>query len=471
MTDPKSRLEPLAGGRGYVTRMRFGKQRRRVRVMFADPVVADARATELDAIGDLLGESQCDPALALKLLREAGKASDAQLVKLKALAAELASGESQRKAKRIALPTETVAEYAERWFEDRQLRGLSSVDKNQGQLTLHVTPVIGQRPIAGVTQEDLRDVVEALDGKVRKETIHWNTAKKIWGLVTKMFSDAAGAKTSALRVRTDNPAAGVRGPDAGEKKAKQWLFPTEVEALLACVGCDDAPGVPLRWRQLYALMVYLYPRPGELAALEWRDVHLDHGFVYIHQALDLRSGAVKSTKTGYTRKVPIHPSLAPLLKAMREEAGGVGRVVQHEHENQGEDHNHGFPPLEDLADTLRRHLLRAGVKRADLHDERPTTKRVTFYDLRATGITWEVIAGTDPLTVKQRAGHKHFSTTEGYIREAEAVGLNVGNPFPPLPSSLLGTVLGRRSGGISGAASKQPLHVASPRGFEPLLQP
>ena len=64
------------------------------------------------------------------------------------------------------------------------------------------------------------------------------------------------------------------------------------------------------------------------------------------------------------------------------------------------------------------------------------TKRVTFYDLRATGITWEVLDGTEHVRIMQRADHKN-STTQGYIREAEAIGLNVDTPFPPLPVSLL----------------------------------
>ena len=38
------------------------------------------------------------------------------------------------------------------------------------------------------------------------------------------------------------------------------------------------------------------------------------------------------------------------------------------------------------------------------------------------------IRGDDPLKIKQRAGHATFSTTEGYIREAEV--------FPRLPEAL-----------------------------------
>ena len=62
---------------------------------------------------------------------------------------------------------------------------------------------------------------------------------------------------------------------------------------------------------------------------------------------------------------------------------------------------------------------------------------MTFHDLRATGITWCAVRGDEPLKIKQRAGHSTFSTTEGYIREAENLGGSFGQVFPPLPPSLL----------------------------------
>jgi integrase len=293
-------------------------------------------------------------------------------------------------------------------------------------------PLLGSKPIADVAADDLRAVVEALDETVRREALHWNTARKIWGLVTKLFSDSVRSKIATLRVRKDNPARDVQGPDEGEPTAKQWLYPDEVSALLAC------PEVPVRWRRLYALATYLYLRPGELAALEWKDVELSSGYVHIHQALDQRTGKAKATKTGVTRKVPIPPALRPLLAFLRGDGTPAGRVVQSDSAKRGEAAKaHGMPPLEDLAATLREHLLRAGVDRAELHEERRTTKRVTFYDLRSTGITWEVLARTEHLKIQQRAGHKSFSTTQGYIRTAEELGASIGAPFPALPDSLL----------------------------------
>jgi len=356
---------------------------------------------------------------------------------------------------------ETVEKYAKRWFDDRERRGLSSVGTDRGRIRNYVHPVIGNLQIRDVTRDDLRAVVEHLDNTIRQGGLRgeftWSTATKVWGLVTKMFSDACNSKVAALRLRDDNPCAGIRGPDRGEKKGKQWLYPAEMEQLLAC---DD---VPIRWRRLYALATYLYLRPGELAALEWDDVISAQRYVHVHQALSLRTGKVKPTKTGVTRKVPIHPCLVPLIDALRKE-GGAGRVIQHTHENK--DIDHGFPPIEDLAGTLRMHLLRAGVRRAALHEERSTTKRITFYDLRATGITWEVLAGTDHIRIMQRAGHRNFSTTQGYIREAEAVGIDAGAPFPALPREL-SLILSRqpqktRNAHQSGSEMRRPQRDLNP---------
>jgi hypothetical protein len=86
--------------------------------------------------------------------------------------------------------------------------------------------------------------------------------------------------------------------------------------------------------------------------------------------------------------------LAHQLKRLVAEANETGPLVRFEHANKKQ--HHGLPPVEDLAATLRAHLLRAGVDRADLHRKMPGTKRVTFYDLRATGITWEALAKTCP---------------------------------------------------------------------------
>jgi hypothetical protein len=70
---------------------------------------------------------------------------------------------------------------------------------------------------------------------------------------------------------------------------------------------------------------------------------------------------------------------------------------------------------------------------------------MTFYDLRSTGITWEVLAGTERSS-SSSAGHLQFSTTEGYIRAAEELGKSIEEPFPALPANLLAVAQDHTSG-------------------------
>ena len=64
------------------------------------------------------------------------------------------------------------------------------------------------------------------------------------------------------------------------------------------------------------------------------------------------------------------------------------------------------------------------------------------------------VRGDDPLKIKHRAGHKQFSTTEGYIREAEAVRDGFGAAFPPLPEAIVSSGISSESLGLNGHVYK-----------------
>lgn len=325
---------------------------------------------------------------------------------------------------RLALPdeeSETVEDWSDRWFAMREKRGLEHQESERLRWSKWIDPApvrkrkFGQLAIKSVTREDLEDLVSWLDSKVQAEEIGWKTIANAWGLVSKAFFDASKAKDRAIRVRPDNPAKDVPGPDRGSGKAKAWLYPREVLAVLASPAS-------LGLRRALALNVYLYPRPGELRALEWSDVDLEGGRVSFHRALR-RDGTEKGTKTNTVRTVPIEPALVALLSAMRAASGGEGRVIDLPHDTA-------------LADVLREALRKAGVTRAELFASSKTRKQITWYDLRATGVTWRAIRGDNPIAIMHQAGHADFKTTQLYIREAEAVGASFGPVFPPLPPEL-----------------------------------
>lgn len=145
--------------------------------------------------------------------------------------------------------------------------------------------------------------------------------------------------------------------------------------------------------------------------------------------------------------IPIHANLLPLLRAMHVESKGEGRVLK-------------MPSERTMARALRRWLRRAGVTRDDLFEERSATlKPIRWHDMRATGITWSIIAGVDPIKVQHRAGHTDPKMTAEYTREAESfAGQAFGEPFPALPLSSLGVPSG--GGGSSNGGGGGPVHRA-----------
>ncbi len=304
------------------------------------------------------------------------------------------------------------------WLDDRKARGRSAWRDNQGHWREHIRDSLAGKHPRDWTRDDLRALSCALDAKVTAGALTWKTAINVWATARKMAKDACAHKSDAIRCRDDDPTANVPGPERGHTAAKVYLYPDE---FLRFVSCDD---VPLRWRRAAALAIYLVPRAGELRALRWPDVDLEHGAVHVHRAPNPRTGLEKPTKTGEARRFAVEPEVLPLLRAMHDEGAG--------------DHVIRLPSERDMSRGLKRYLRRAGITRAELLTSTPTTTALTWHDLRASGLTWMAVRGDDPLRIKQRAGHTDFKTTERYIREAEAVRVGFGTPFPPLPASLLG---------------------------------
>jgi len=306
----------------------------------------------------------------------------------------------------------------EAYFAHREAKGQASV---RSMYNAHIAPVLGDKKPSDWTREDCEQLVRELDAKIVADRLSWKTAANVWGFFTRACKVTCSAKSpNGLRVRRDNPCSGVEGPDRGDKKEKQWLYPDEMVQLLACAE------VPLRWRRLYALLAYLYVRPSELRVLEWSDVSLERGTVHITKAWDSPRAKVKAPKTrAGVRFVPIELALRPLLEVLRAEAGGKGRVVA------------SMPPDEDWAETFRRHLLRAGITRPELFADTTTHKQVRLYDLRATGITWRALRQDYGPEIQQAAGHEKYDTTDGYIRTARLFIGRVGGPFPTLPGESL----------------------------------
>jgi integrase len=339
--------------------------------------------------------------------------------------------EGEEAKKHDTVRGETCEKYFARLSAAREAEGVRDVRNERRMWARWVSPRIGGRPVAAVTRDEIEAIRDVLDEKVRERIkggleagISGDTAQNVWTVLRTTFKEALASRDRTLRVRPDDPTLGHKPPLKTPPRQKTFLYPVEVANLLACKD------VPREWREVYAVASYSYVRPEELQAFTWRDVDLDAGTLSVSKAIGGRSGKPKPLpKTqSAVRDVPIDPSLAPLLKRMRDETHDDDAPI--------------LPLLREVNDKfraklLREHLRRAGITRPRVFAETVTLRQVDFRSLRDTGITWLALAGLGVDKMKRRAGHEELETTLGYVKMAEDLTGKVGVPFAPLPAELL----------------------------------
>jgi integrase len=203
----------------------------------------------------------------------------------------------------------TVSRFAERWLKEREKRGLRSVRDDKGRINNHVLPKIGKLKLNEVRPRHIRDLVRALrqDSDIAPRTI-----RNTYGIAHAMFHDA-----EVDELIPSNPCKLKRGELPGKTdKDPEWRNAAtytleEVELLIT------SPLVPMPRRIQYALKALAGLRHGEVAGLCWR--HYDTAPEPLHRLLVATSYDTKRTKTEVTRRVPVHPALADLLKQWRED--------------------------------------------------------------------------------------------------------------------------------------------------------
>ena len=68
-------------------------------------------------------------------------------------------------------PAASFRAWCDAWCEDRETRGLKSVDDDRGRLRKWILPKIGDLPVATFRQADLERFVEKLDEQVRADDL------------------------------------------------------------------------------------------------------------------------------------------------------------------------------------------------------------------------------------------------------------------------------------------------------------
>lgn len=409
-------MSPIPKGKSFETRLRFGrdgagKQLRKRFIILIDPASPDAAALAEEAERvmqtmasqlSLLGDAE----KALETLTEAGRvAGDAKKLRALARVVELASARATLAAPAKAPGLSTFGEVAEAWvsgslrerYPDHVREKTARGRKDDAVMLGAYLPTLGRKPIAEITDEDLRQAKLAIPKDLDPDTriIYLKRLRSV-------FRFAAGPLDLIAAIPKE-----IATLPRGKKRNIFWfLYPDEEEALLACTK------IPLCFRVLYGWLSRNGTRITETLMLDHGHLDLDRGRVHLE---------AEWTKTKRARFWDLEPDVVAALRTYRlldGEPGPEARVFHAQHRKSMSDAT--------VRERFREDLLRAGVSRPELHRTTPGSKSLRVHDLRGGFCTLARRRGKSVAWVMDRSGHESISQLEQYtrfVRHADEQGL------------------------------------------------
>ncbi len=178
-----------------------------------------------------------------------------------------------------------------------------------------------------------------------------------------------------------NPVEYVDMPRQQRREIECYTAEEVKKIIRACEG---------QFRNYVQLMFFTGMRPGEMIALEWRDISFESGTIRVERRR--RNGVTDVTKSKKIRIVDMLPQAREALKRQKSITGLAKDVFLTQH---------GVPYQE--SETLRRQFKEA-VKRAGVRELR-------MYDMRHTFITLMAQCGMPESWIIQQVGHSKIDIT------------------------------------------------------------
>jgi integrase len=288
--------------------------------------------------------------------------------------------------------------------KDAHKKSPPTVRGYESNLARHILPELGDDPVAKITPKRLAALFE----KLSESGLKASTVNNVHTAISAVLQRAVLEDWL-----TSNPARAV-------KRARvDWRPPTAPEGdslvqLLDAIDDEDD-------RALVLLAVVTGARRGELCALRWSDLDLEAGRVEIARSLvvgtEAGAGLVeKDTKTHAARTNELPALAVDALRVRRARAERWAKTCGTELDAEGfvfSDEPRGLAPWRPdlVSHRWARVRARAGLP------------KVRFHDLRHFAASEALAAGEDPVTVRDRLGHRSLDTTNLYAhsrREADA---------------------------------------------------
>jgi integrase len=296
-----------------------------------------------------------------------------------------------------AVGAESLRAFVHTWLTKRQEAG-HDWKKDRGRLAKHVLPVLGDLALSEIVTAHVADLVHAL--RFRKKLAN-RTARNVYSVLAAVMRDAAVAGKIPLSpcILTDAQLGPIVDKDP-EWRDGAVFTREEAEHMMA------DPRIPLDRRVVYALGLLAGLRPGEGAALRWRNYDATRkplGCLTVALSYSTSRSQTKRTKTESVRHVPVHPSLAAMLEQWR-----AGWAAMHGREPGPDDLLVPLPPA--VKRTKRtgerfRGWDYTGKRWREEDEPMLGWRHRSVYDTKSTFITLAIEDGADPTIIRDRVTH------------------------------------------------------------------
>lgn len=265
-------------------------------------------------------KSKTDPNVVVQRERQKGIRSLEQAIKIRN---EL-MGEAQREVARRKYLGSTLGQIVEDWeagivtnriFSARTITKTTLED--YGQVLRNYVFDWWKRPASEIMPVEISQrlhYIHVEKGKSRGVQL------KLRSAINTIYEWAIGAgRINGIQF---SPAKDV--PLVGRKMEKQKpiLNLQQIRKLL-----DAARGYEHLWLPVWLFCLLTGARSGEAYAIEWSDVDLENGRLFINKSYNKRLKKVGPTKAGYWREVPINSELARLLMELRAKHSATSNFV------------------------------------------------------------------------------------------------------------------------------------------------
>jgi integrase len=305
----------------------------------------------------------------------------------------------------------TVGSWLDEWVGTLRLSP-STIASYRKNLRLHVTPYIGDVPLARLTSTRLTTLYRDLETGGRRDGrggagLSARTVRYIATIIGKALDAAVDAEPPLLAV---NPARKAQPPTAKQARSPEMHPWTAGQLATFLAWSAENSQLHAAWRVLAMTGM----RRGEVLALRWRDVDTDAATIAIRRSVgvvrnagegaEIREAAPKTDKS--RRVIDLDPATVAVLQAWRWDRELAATELARDSSLVFCDLEGAHLHPERFWRTWKTTLARC---RRELGADAPP--EITIHDLRHTHASLLLSAGEPVKTVSERLGHASVTVT------------------------------------------------------------